>query len=114
LILMKSMLLDLQGATGLPFTVSWSGLVWIWKLDVWLAVGLDQHDSIGTFVLPCFGGSFWFAWMQVFVANPNKPRDIIQVLVDNHRELLKLLHNLPTGKGTDVLPTSNLTVGQLG
>ncbi|KAL6659865.1 hypothetical protein ACP70R_002694 [Stipagrostis hirtigluma subsp. patula] len=37
----------------------------------------------------------------VFVANPNKPRDIIQVLVDNHRELLKLLHNLPTSKGED-------------
>ncbi|ONM25658.1 Protein Mo25 [Zea mays] len=51
--------------------------------------------------------SFWFwrfifaAWMQVFVANPNKPREIIQVLVENHREVLKLLHNLPTSKGED-------------
>ncbi|KAK3127884.1 hypothetical protein QOZ80_7AG0579700 [Eleusine coracana subsp. coracana] len=42
-----------------------------------------------------------FHIFKVFVANPNKPRDIIQVLVDNHRELLKLLHNLPTGKGED-------------
>ena len=43
------------------------------------------------------------AWKQVFVANPNKPREIVQVLVDNHRELLKLLHNLPTSKGTNVV-----------
>ncbi|VAH43134.1 unnamed protein product [Triticum turgidum subsp. durum] len=38
---------------------------------------------------------------KVFVANPNKPRDIIQVLVDNHKELLKLLHALPASKGED-------------
>jgi hypothetical protein len=49
--------------------------------------------------------------MQVFVANPNKPREIIQVLVENHREVLKLLHNLPTSKGTTaVLYTYNLTL----
>ncbi|KAL6841792.1 hypothetical protein ACP4OV_028304 [Aristida adscensionis] len=42
-----------------------------------------------------------FHIFKVFVANPNKPRDVIQVLVDNHRELLKLLHNLPTSKGED-------------
>ncbi|CAD6216864.1 unnamed protein product [Miscanthus lutarioriparius] len=42
-----------------------------------------------------------FHIFKVFVANPNKPREIIQVLVDNHRELLKLLHNLPTSKGED-------------
>ncbi|KAI5008430.1 hypothetical protein ZWY2020_009478 [Hordeum vulgare] len=39
--------------------------------------------------------------LKVFVANPNKPRDIIQVLVDNHKELLKLLHALPASKGED-------------
>ncbi|WVZ66888.1 hypothetical protein U9M48_016048 [Paspalum notatum var. saurae] len=42
-----------------------------------------------------------FHIFKVFVANPNKPREIIQVLVDNHRELLRLLHNLPTSKGED-------------
>jgi calcium binding protein 39 len=42
-----------------------------------------------------------FHIFKVFVANPNKPREIVQVLVDNHRELLKLLHNLPTSKGED-------------
>lgn len=42
-----------------------------------------------------------FHIFKVFVANPNKPRDIIQVLIDNHRELLKLLGNLPTSKGED-------------
>ena len=36
---------------------------------------------------------------QVFVANPNKPRCIIVALLDNRREVLKLLHNLPTSKG---------------
>ena len=39
---------------------------------------------------------------QVFVANPNKPRCIIEALLQNRRELLKLLHNLPTSKGTVV------------
>lgn len=53
-------------------------------------------------------------WMQVFVANPNKPREIIQVLVDNHRELLKLLHNLPASKGTNLLPSSSLTLALFG
>ncbi|CAN6226343.1 unnamed protein product [Urochloa humidicola] len=42
-----------------------------------------------------------FHIFKVFVANPNKPREIVQVLVANHRELLKLLHNLPTSKGED-------------
>ncbi|KAF7007213.1 hypothetical protein CFC21_022168 [Triticum aestivum] len=42
-----------------------------------------------------------FHIFKVFVANPNKPRDIIQVLVDNHKELLKLLHALPASKGED-------------
>ncbi|RCV14282.1 hypothetical protein SEVIR_2G425100v4 [Setaria viridis] len=42
-----------------------------------------------------------FHIFKVFVANPNKPREIVRVLVDNHRELLKLLHNLPTSKGED-------------
>ncbi|PWZ41470.1 Calcium-binding protein 39 [Zea mays] len=42
-----------------------------------------------------------FHIFKVFVANPNKPREIIQVLVENHREVLKLLHNLPTSKGED-------------
>jgi hypothetical protein len=37
---------------------------------------------------------------QVFVANPNKSQDIIDVLVENHEELLKLLHVLPVTTGT--------------
>jgi hypothetical protein len=36
---------------------------------------------------------------QVFVANPNKPRCIVVALQDNRREVLKLLHNLPSSKG---------------
>jgi len=40
---------------------------------------------------------------QVFVANPNKPHCIIEALLENRRELLKLLHNLPTSKGDDEL-----------
>ncbi|CAL4922757.1 unnamed protein product [Urochloa decumbens] len=42
-----------------------------------------------------------FHVFKVFVANPNKPRCIIEALLDNRRELLKLLHNLPTSKGDD-------------
>ncbi|CAN6295028.1 unnamed protein product [Urochloa humidicola] len=41
--------------------------------------------------------------LKVFVANPNKPRCIIEALLDNRRDLLKLLHNLPTSKGDDEL-----------
>ncbi|RLN16800.1 putative MO25-like protein [Panicum miliaceum] len=41
--------------------------------------------------------------LKVFVANPNKPRCIIEALLENRRELLKLLHNLPTSKGDDEL-----------
>ncbi|KAK3147189.1 hypothetical protein QOZ80_3BG0279250 [Eleusine coracana subsp. coracana] len=44
-----------------------------------------------------------FHVFKVFVANPNKPRCIIEVLVHNRRELLKLLSNLPTSKGEDEL-----------
>jgi hypothetical protein len=36
---------------------------------------------------------------QVFVANPNKPLCIKEVLVANRQELLKLLNNLPASKG---------------
>uniref|UniRef100_A0A0A9EJF5 Protein Mo25 n=1 Tax=Arundo donax TaxID=35708 RepID=A0A0A9EJF5_ARUDO len=44
-----------------------------------------------------------FHVFKVFVANPNKPRHIIEALLDNRREVLKLLHNLPTSKGEDEL-----------
>ncbi|KAG2540599.1 hypothetical protein PVAP13_9NG575900 [Panicum virgatum] len=37
-----------------------------------------------------------FHVFKVFVANPNKPHCIIEALLENRRELLKLLHNLPT------------------
>lgn len=40
-----------------------------------------------------------FHVFKVFVANPNKPRSIIQALLDNRRELLKLIRNLPASKG---------------
>ncbi|XP_072976285.1 uncharacterized protein [Typha angustifolia] len=42
-----------------------------------------------------------FHIFKVFVANPNKPRDVIQFLINNNEELLKLLHKLPTSKGED-------------
>lgn len=37
--------------------------------------------------------------MQVFVANPNKPREIKVILAKNHEKLLDLLFNLSAGKG---------------
>lgn len=37
--------------------------------------------------------------MQVFVANPNKPREVKMILAKNHEKLLELLHNLSAGKG---------------
>ncbi|URD79888.1 Mo25-like [Musa troglodytarum] len=42
-----------------------------------------------------------FHIFKVFVANPNKPREIINVLIDKHEELLMSLQNLPMSKGED-------------
>ncbi|XP_043721591.1 calcium-binding protein 39-like [Telopea speciosissima] len=42
-----------------------------------------------------------FHIFKVFVANPNKPREIVIILAKNHERLLELLHDLSVGKGTD-------------
>ncbi|URE00125.1 Mo25-like [Musa troglodytarum] len=42
-----------------------------------------------------------FHIFKVFVANPNKPWEIIEVLIDNHEEQLMSLQNLPMSKGED-------------
>ncbi|KAF8401607.1 hypothetical protein HHK36_012553 [Tetracentron sinense] len=39
--------------------------------------------------------------LKVFVANPNKPCEIIVILAKNHERLLTLLQNLTIGKGAD-------------
>lgn len=38
-------------------------------------------------------------FIQIFVANPNKPRDVKIILGKNKGKLLELLHNLSPGKG---------------
>ncbi|EYU43853.1 hypothetical protein ABFS83_07G023900 [Erythranthe nasuta] len=42
-----------------------------------------------------------FHIFKVFVANPNKPRDIKVILAKNHERLLELLHSLSPGKGAE-------------
>ncbi|WOL16396.1 calcium-binding protein 39-like isoform X1 [Canna indica] len=42
-----------------------------------------------------------FHIFKVFVANPHKSPEIIEVLVDNHEALLMSLQNLPMSKGED-------------
>ncbi|KAL5782440.1 hypothetical protein ACOSP7_007469 [Xanthoceras sorbifolium] len=42
-----------------------------------------------------------FHIFKVFVANPNKPREVKVILAKNHEKLLALLHNLSAGKGAD-------------
>ncbi|GMP56659.1 hypothetical protein CsSME_00021067 [Camellia sinensis var. sinensis] len=42
-----------------------------------------------------------FHIFKIFVANPNKPREIKVILAKNHERLLALLHNLSPGKGAD-------------
>eukprot|EP00268_Persea_americana_P061045 TRINITY_DN7668_c0_g1_i1.p1 TRINITY_DN7668_c0_g1~~TRINITY_DN7668_c0_g1_i1.p1 ORF type:complete len:209 (-),score=36.17 TRINITY_DN7668_c0_g1_i1:1174-1800(-) len=37
--------------------------------------------------------------LKVFVANPNKPPEIVTILAKNHEKLLIVLHNLPINKG---------------
>ncbi|TXG71850.1 hypothetical protein EZV62_000429 [Acer yangbiense] len=42
-----------------------------------------------------------FHIFKVFVANPNKPREVKVILARNHEKLLELLQNLSAGKGAD-------------
>lgn len=42
-----------------------------------------------------------FHIFKVFVANPNKPREIKVILAKNHEKLLSLLHDLSAGKGDE-------------
>ncbi|KAK2646836.1 hypothetical protein Ddye_022031 [Dipteronia dyeriana] len=42
-----------------------------------------------------------FHIFKVFVANPNKPREVKVILARNHEKLLQLLRNLSAGKGAD-------------
>lgn len=42
-----------------------------------------------------------FHIFKVFVANPNKPREVKVILAKNHEKLLDLLHNLSAGKGAE-------------
>ncbi|XP_050240329.1 uncharacterized protein LOC126689247 isoform X2 [Quercus robur] len=42
-----------------------------------------------------------FHIFKVFVANPNKPREVKVILAKNHEKLLELLHNLSPGKGAE-------------
>ncbi|KAG6593927.1 Calcium-binding protein 39, partial [Cucurbita argyrosperma subsp. sororia] len=42
-----------------------------------------------------------FHIFKVFVANPNKPREIKVIVAKNHEKLLELLHNLSPGKGAE-------------
>ena len=39
--------------------------------------------------------------MQVFVANPNKPQPIVDILANNRDKLLKFLEEFHTEKGGD-------------
>ena len=45
-------------------------------------------------------------FMQVFVANPNKPREVKIILAKNREKLLELLQNLSPGKGCDVFSSA--------
>ncbi|KAK6913850.1 Mo25-like [Dillenia turbinata] len=42
-----------------------------------------------------------FHIFKVFVANPNKPREIKVILAKNHEKLLELIHNLSVSKGSE-------------
>ncbi|KAL9390459.1 hypothetical protein Peur_019064 [Populus x canadensis] len=42
-----------------------------------------------------------FHIFKVFVANPNKPREVKVILAKNHGKLLELLQNLSAGKGAE-------------
>lgn len=42
-----------------------------------------------------------FHIFKIFVANPNKPREVKVILAKNHEKLLELLHNLSPGKGAE-------------
>jgi len=47
-------------------------------------------------------------FIQVFVANPHKPREVKLILAKNQEKLLELLHNLSPGKGCNTFSNSLL------
>ncbi|KAG5104923.1 hypothetical protein JHK82_041893 [Glycine max] len=44
---------------------------------------------------------FSHMFIQVFIANPNKPREVKIILSKNLEKPLELLHNLSPGKGSE-------------
>lgn len=52
-------------------------------------------------------------FIQIFVANPNKPRDVKIILGKNQGKLLGLLHNLSPGKGYYISVDSEHVVSNL-
>ena len=59
-----------------------------------VAAMLGQHEQIKTRDLSCV--------LQVFVANPNKPDAIVEILTSNKDKLLKYLGDFHTDKGEPV------------
>ncbi|KAK7835166.1 calcium-binding protein 39 [Quercus suber] len=55
---------------------------------------LESHDDIAK-------DTFFCGLCKVFVANPNKPREVKVILAKNNEKLLELLHNLSPGKGAE-------------
>ena len=53
-----------------------------------------------------------FCLEQVFVANPNKPKPIVEILTGNQEKLLKYLTNFHTDKGIDLV--IRITINLLG
>lgn len=60
---------------------------------------LVMKNIVAPSILLLFLNSPYAMYLQVFVANPNKPREIKVILAKNHEKLLQLLENLSVGKG---------------
>lgn len=90
---------------------------WVWLEYGFLCVGyqLNHHEChvfalnvkmhtiaylpvhfLNILLLLC---SYFCLLLQVFVANPNKPREVKVILAKNHEKLTELLQNLSAGKG---------------
>ncbi|RVX21738.1 MO25-like protein 2 [Vitis vinifera] len=67
-----------------------AGWVWQWTVSCWWVQDSSKNIQISAFHI-----------FKIFVANPNKPREIKVILAKNHERLLALLQSLSGGKGAD-------------
>lgn len=60
---------------------------------------LSQFESVVLYVNDVMYSDSQVIFVQLFVANKNKPSDIVSILVTNRNKLLRLFSDFKTDKG---------------